>query len=630
MEEEVVRRKMRKDVPMQCYYDDFMRPHRFFPDTYVAVEDIERFRIPMEYFIHPDSLRIKGAFDFAHKKKGKFSVGIIRMMYGRGDVLMASTIAKALKHRYGGAVKVWMAIRSEYSPLLDHNPYVDKVFSSEKQLMAAQPDVHLNVDDLEFKFEKKTFEAEGKVIQNRTSIYLEQIGLAIENRTPLYVVTEGEKKWARKELEKRGFDLSKPIIGIELVGSNISRTYPRMKEFGGWLSKKYQIIYLDEKSGDKYRYSLREVGGLVHEVGVTVTSNTFLYHLAGCMGKRAVALFGSCDGNIWTEDYEKVIPAQIPCPFKWPDRCWWQLKCLKHIPDEEVFREKVVNRAPDCLSQIPFELIEEKIKKQFAVRKILVVVLTWDLLKYTKQMLDSIRSFHNYDILVVDNESADTTVKYMKERGIRTIVKKQGVAEAWNTAVQIGYNEGYDYVLLCNNDIVLTATYIDELVQIIERRKCAAVVGMEINKDRYSTPHKFPEGVKEVEAAVGTMLPGDYSAILLSRGAIEITGLFNVRFGPRYQIDDDHLLRLRLAGGELIRTHMETFLHVGGGVCHNMKEERDKMDMEWDKNVRLFREEWKVEMYGDRAILSNISEMKRRNPDWKKKVCIPFEGLKKK
>ena len=126
------------------------------------------------------------------------------------------------------------------------------------------------------------------------------------------------------------------------------------------------------------------------------------------------------------------------------------------------------------------------------------------------------------------------------------------------------------------------------------------------------------------------MLPGDYSAILLSRGAIEITGLFDVQFYPRYQIDDDHLLRLRLAGGELIRTHMETFLHVGGGVCHNMKEERDKMDTEWAKNVELFKQKWKIDMYGDRATLSNVSEMKRRNPGWEKRVCIPFEGLKKK
>lgn len=627
--EEEVRRKMRKDVPMLCCHDELMQPHRFYPDTYVDVRDIERFKLPMEYFIHPDSLRIRGAFEFAYKEKGRFSVGIIRMMYGRGDVLMASTIAKALKHKYGGDVKVWMAIRSEYSPLLDHNPYVDKVFSSAEKLMAAQPDVHLNVDDLEFKFEKKTFEAEGKIVQNRTSIYLEQIGLSLENRTPLYVVTESEKKWARQELERRGFDFSKPIIGIELVGSNISRTYPRMKEFGEWLSKKYQVIYLDEKRDNKYRYSIREVGGLVHEIEVTVTSNTFMYHLAGCMKKRAVALFGSCDGNIWTEDYEKVVPAQIPCPRGESDRCWWDLTCLKHIPAEAVFREKVVDRAPDCLSQIPFELIEEKIREQLKPRRILVVVLTWNLLGYTKRMLESVQSFYNCDVLVIDNGSTDNTVAYMKKRGIRTIVKKQGVAEAWNTGVQIGYNEGYDYVLLCNNDIVLVPTYVDELVKIIERRKCAAVVGLEINKDRYSSPHNLPQQIKDLESPVGTMQPGDYSATLLSRGAIEMTGLFDVQFGPRYQIDDDHLLRLRLAGGELIRTYMVTFFHAGGGVCHNMPEERDKMDEEWAKNVELFKKKWRIEMYAERDKLGNISELQRRNPDWEKKICIPFEGLKK-
>lgn len=195
---------LRKDITSQTFYDENMDAHVVRPGQFVSHEMIRRLHIPDRYFVHPDSMRTRGAFDFAAKKKGKFSILIIRDYFGRGDVLLASVIAKALKHKYGKNVSVWYVVKPEYRDLLLYNPWIDKVFVSREKGLDAKPDINISVNDLEFRVELKDFERDGRIIKNRTSIYLEQLGLQLENRTPTYRVSMDERKWAKKELKRLG------------------------------------------------------------------------------------------------------------------------------------------------------------------------------------------------------------------------------------------------------------------------------------------------------------------------------------------------------------------------------------------------------------------------------------------
>jgi len=238
-------------------------------------------------------------------------------------------------------------------------------------------------------------------------------------------------------------------------------------------------------------------------------------------------------------------------------------------------------------------------------------------------MIDSVRSLHNVDILVVDNASNDGTPAWCRTNGIEVISKKLPVSYAWNIGLKAGYDRGYDYILLCNNDILLSPDYIDLVVEVAERRKAGAVTGNVINKSD-GTEYNFAELTREVEVPITTMAPGDYSALLISRRCVEVVGGF-MSFSPRYQADEDHLIRLRLSGVELVKTHQTTFFHKHGAVVHEIKYESDRKLIDWELGVRAFKAEWKIDPYNDRNQLNSLKSIQAKNPDWESKIYRPLK-----
>ncbi len=614
-------RHLKQDIAQQGFYgDDDGSPRIFKPGEFVTEEIIGKYKIPAHLFIHPDSLRNMGAFKFAAKRKDTFSVGIIRTIKGLGDVLALSVIGKALKEQYPGKVDVWFAVYPGHEVLLKNNPYVDKIFISEKALMEAQPDIHLNVNDLEFRTELRENE---KIICNRTALYLNKMGLSVENKTPTYIVTEREKTIAQEMLQQLGYDLKKSIIGIQKYGSNISKTYPHMVSIVKKLKKQeYQIFYLDSKP---YKYGLREIAAIANEMSLIITPNSFFYHLAGALRKRAIALFGYTDGRIWTEDYEKVTHIQIPCP-KGKERCWWRIEC---IPGKNL-QEKETKITPECLSKIPAEMVIKEVDNHLLKSKrILILILTYDCLNLTKRMVDSIRTFHNYDLFVVDNGSTDGTQEWLKKQKINHISKKMTVCQACNIGLQKAWKEKYDYMMLCSNDIVLAGNYIDTIIETAERRKSYLTVGKCFNLESLDDV-RCPELLRKVERSIIDLPGGGFSATLISRECMAKVGKFDESFYPRYQEDEDYLLRVRLSGNELIETYATNFLHLSGGVIKSHSEEMKNVQHNWNNNVAIFVEKWGVNPYNQRQELFCLNGIKKIRPKWANEIRISILGTLRK
>jgi len=130
-------------------------------------------------------------------------------------------------------------------------------------------------------------------------------------------------------------------------------------------------------------------------------------------------LFGYTDGKIWTEDYERVTPVQIPCPLG-TRRCWWRIECIPGLD----LAEKETKAVPKCLSEIPVEMVLNEVDKHISqTKKTLILVLTYNCLNFTKRMMESIKTFYDYDLFVVDNMSIDGTQEWLKEQGIEHISK---------------------------------------------------------------------------------------------------------------------------------------------------------------------------------------------------------------
>lgn len=415
------------------------------------------------------------------------------------------------------------------------------------------------------------------------------------------------------------------LIGISLYGSNLTRTYPHMRKVGDLLQKKgHKILYLDERENGGYKYEMWQMAALIEQCDIIISSNTSAYHLAGAMKKRAVVIFGSCNGILWIQDYEKQTTAQLDnCPLGKikQGKCWWDMRCL---PGKDL-REKEKTSAPACLAEVPVNLVISKVEEHFNVKKVLVVITTFNLLKLTKETMDSVRSFHNYDFLIVDNASTDGTVQWAKKNKIEIVSKSCSVAEAWNIGMETAYKREYDYVLVLNNDVILSPGYVDKVIEVMERRKPYMVTGKVINKWEGNETN-FHDMVHAVEGPIVTMDAGDYSAMLISRKCIEDIGKFR-KLGIRYQSDEDHLLRIRLSGGAFIKTWETTFFHKHGAVVKTIKEEHVKRKAQWKDGVEAFKKMWNIDPYVQRPELNSLPVVKTKNPDWKNKIKVPFEGI---
>jgi GT2 family glycosyltransferase len=287
-------------------------------------------------------------------------------------------------------------------------------------------------------------------------------------------------------------------------------------------------------------------------------------------------------------------------------------------------QEKEATHTPPCLERILAGMVVAEVERQLSgPKRVLVVVLTWNLLELTKQCIDSVRSWHNYELFVIDNDSTDGTQAWLEEQGIEFVSKRCNVAEAWTAGMKQAYDGGCDYALICNNDIILSPTYIDVVVETAERRHALAVTGRVFNRDE-STIDKFQTLTQEVEVNVQAMNSGDYSAILISRVCMERVGAFDVQFGPRYQEDEDHALRMRLIEEPLLKTYHTTFYHLSGATMLSSTERLPAAGEEWRANVERFKAKWHVDPYAERQVCSSTAEMKRRNPDWEDKIKIPL------
>jgi glycosyltransferase involved in cell wall biosynthesis len=250
------------------------------------------------------------------------------------------------------------------------------------------------------------------------------------------------------------------------------------------------------------------------------------------------------------------------------------------------------------MRSISVDSVMDAVERQLrSPKKILATMLTFNLLSWTKVAIDSLRSFHDLDLFVIDNESTDGTQQWLTEQGIEFISKRSSVPEAENYGVKKFLAGDYDYFLLLNNDICLRHDAIDKLVEHIEQEGGnSAITGITSwvveETPFYSVDDAAPRD-RQIETIVD--LPHSaFSCTLFSRKAIEEVGQFDERFGPRYIEDNDYILRLRLAGGKFLRVHDSLYYHVLGGVVKTDEDEKKGYDANWNKNCNAFTAKWGI------------------------------------
>jgi GT2 family glycosyltransferase len=102
-----------------------------------------------------------------------------------------------------------------------------------------------------------------------------------------------------------------------------------------------------------------------------------------------------------------------------------------------------------------------------------IVALTWNSIDFLSQCIESVltQTYPNIEFLVIDNASQDDSVSYIKQNypNIKIIQNPDnlGFAKAHNLGIRS--TKGKYYIPL-NPDVTLTATYVEELVKVLEAK----------------------------------------------------------------------------------------------------------------------------------------------------------------
>ena len=237
-----------------------------------------------------------------------------------------------------------------------------------------------------------------------------------------------------------------------------------------------------------------------------------------------------------------------------------------------------------------------------------IIILTFNELKYTKECIESIRKHtpEQHQIILIDNGSTDGTVKWLRQ--IAADNKNYKVIEnSENLGFAKGCNQGIseangEYILLLNNDVVVTEGWLNGLLECLSSSADTGIVGPMTNS--ISGPQKVADiGYKSIEGldsfAKSFRERFRHRHIFMRRivgfcmlfkhelaGRI---GYLDETFGTGNFEDDDYCLRAALAGfrnmvaGDVFIHHYGSKSFIGNRINYAsaMSGNRKLFDEKW-------------------------------------------------
>jgi GT2 family glycosyltransferase len=103
-------------------------------------------------------------------------------------------------------------------------------------------------------------------------------------------------------------------------------------------------------------------------------------------------------------------------------------------------------------------------------KKLAIVIINWNSFDLTSDTLVSLTStsYKNYDIIVVDNFSTDNSAAQLEKDFPSIILLKSDENKGFTGGNNLGFdyaiNEGYEYVMMLNNDVAVEPDFLEPLV----------------------------------------------------------------------------------------------------------------------------------------------------------------------
>lgn len=216
------------------------------------------------------------------------------------------------------------------------------------------------------------------------------------------------------------------------------------------------------------------------------------------------------------------------------------------------------------------------------MHSVAVVILNWNGIDDTVECLSGLenQTYRNFDIIVVDNASEDSSVTTLESLENITLLKNsanKGFAGGVNTGIRYALDKNYTYVALLNNDATPDDNWLGNLVATSEMHSDTAIItGLLLSKDGSnidSTSEQyscwgvaFPQsrGLPSSKApSSGYVFGATGGASLYKTSLFKNIGLFDETFFAYYE-DVDISFRAQLAGYTVYYTRDAIAYHKKG------------------------------------------------------------------
>lgn len=208
--------------------------------------------------------------------------------------------------------------------------------------------------------------------------------------------------------------------------------------------------------------------------------------------------------------------------------------------------------------------------KFMKVQIVITAINLWN--KCTKACIESIKTKHDYRILLIDNGSTDETIieagklvsdKFSHKRN----EENWGTCKSWNYGINDGFEREAEYVLVLNNDVLLHSNAIDRLIERFEKKQEDLVMTtmMDVRDEcnKLGGPQKIFELKEEDKKDVLESEHPNFSAFMINKKCWEEVGEFDEGITTCYHEDNDYSRRIKLLRLKAITYPPALFYHYG-------------------------------------------------------------------
>ncbi len=208
-----------------------------------------------------------------------------------------------------------------------------------------------------------------------------------------------------------------------------------------------------------------------------------------------------------------------------------------------------------------------------------IIILNWNGLSFTKQCIESIHrnTLQPFEVIVVDNGSSEEerqSLRKMKASGRMDVLIENDSNRGFSAANNQGLRKAKgSYIVLLNNDTIVTEKWLDELIKTGESDKKIGIVGPHLPESETGRTfygggfidlagrarHSFSSFESEAEQVGG-------AAFFFKRIVFDKIGELDEGFSPIYFEETDYCARARKAGFRAWFTPKSRIIHFGSKI----------------------------------------------------------------